>query len=150
MSMEPRKAKGIWKGTLLEGRGTVDAGSSAFTDLPYTWKSRTEDADGLTSPEEMLAAAHAQCFAMSVAHTLKTAYGLEPVRVTVEARCTLEQQGGGFRITRMELQARGLVPGMDAARFAEALRKADETCPVSNALRSGMAVQVTGDLEPER
>jgi len=150
MGIEPRKAKVIWKGSLPEGRGTVDAGSAAFTDLPYTWKSRTQDSEGLTSPEEMIAAAHAQCFAMSVAHTLKSAYGIDPVRVTVEARCTLEQQGKGFKITRMELHARGVVPDMDAARFAEALRKADEGCPVSNALRPSVAIQVTGDLEPEQ
>jgi osmotically inducible protein OsmC len=148
MKPEARVAKVVWRGNLLEGRGTMEAGSGAFSDLPYTWKSRTEDSDGKSSPEELLAAAHAQCLAMSIAHTLSQSHRVEAERIAVEARCNLVERGGGFKIDRMQLLVSAQVEGIDEAAFREVVRKAEQSCPVSNAIRNNVQISVEARLEP--
>ncbi len=141
-----RRAETVWEGNLTRGHGTLHLGSGAAGTLPVTWASRTERADGKTSPEELIAAAHASCYAMAFSNTLATA-GKTPERLTVNAVCTLEQVEGAFKITTMTLTVQGRVPGMDAASFEEAARKAEQGCPVSNVLRSGLKIQLHAELE---
>jgi osmotically inducible protein OsmC len=141
-----RRAETIWEGNLIKGHGTLHLGSGAVDQLPVTWASRTERSDGKTSPEELIAAAHASCFAMAFSNTLATA-GNTPERLDVNAVCTLEQVDGKFQITTMALTVRGKVPGLDAAGFEEAARKAEQGCPVSNLLRNGLKIQLHAELE---
>ena len=93
-----RRADAAWTGSLFEGHGNVSVDSQAFTKLPITWASRTGNADGVTSPEELLAAAHASCFSMALSLVLDEA-GTPPEQLTVNATCALEQRHDGFRIT---------------------------------------------------
>ncbi|MEO7443544.1 MAG: OsmC family peroxiredoxin, partial [Acidimicrobiales bacterium] len=114
--MADRKASAIWQGDLFKGQGTVSATSSGlFTDAGVTWASRTEAPDQ-TSPEELIAAAHAACFCMALSNELSSR-GNEPARLAVEAVCTFE----GGKITTMALGVTAEVPGADGAALAEAL-----------------------------
>ncbi len=140
-----RRAEAIWEGNLLQGHGSVHAGSGAFGELPISWPARTERPDGKTSPEELIAA-HAGCYAMAFSNTLASG-GHTPQRLTVNATCTFEQIEGGFKIGSVTLDVRGKVPGMDAASFAQAAQKAEQGCPVSNALRNNVAIRVNAHLE---
>ncbi len=108
-----RRAEVEWQGSLIQGSGTiVSVGSGALQNLPVTWASRTERSDGKTSPEELLAAAHAACFAMAFSHGLAQA-GTTAERLHVNATCTFEQVEGGFKVSTMVLDVRGKVPGLD-------------------------------------
>jgi osmotically inducible protein OsmC len=111
-----------------------------------TWASRTERPDGKTSPEELIAAAHAGCYAMALALTL-TGEGKSPESLRVTAVCTLEEVEGKPKITRMDLEVRGKVPGLDTAGFEQAAQKAEQLCPVSNAIRNSVAIQLSAHLE---
>ena len=143
MSKAERKAEVKWNGSLLKGAGTITrTGSGAFGDLPVTWAARTENSDGKTSPEELLAAAHASCFSMQFASVLSKA-GHEPEELNVSATCTFEPP----KITTMELQVRGRVTGLDQEEFQRLAEDAGEKCPVSNALRNNLNIQVTARLE---
>ena len=143
-----RTATVTWNGTLAQGAGTVSAGSSElFTDLPVSWSSRTEGVDGRTSPEELLAAAHASCFAMALSHELSQG-GHAPERLSVAASCTIDQVEGGFGITKSDLKVRGVVPGVDADAFQAAAQAAGEGCPVSGALSGNVDISVEAELEP--
>ncbi len=140
--MAERKASATWEGDLSAGKGTVSAESSSlFTGADVTWASRTEDPGGMTSPEELIAAAHASCFCMAFSNELSTR-GHTPTRLGVSATSTFE----GGKITRMVLDVEAQVPGIDDALFQEALAAAEESCPVSNALRSNVDIQVTARL----
>jgi osmotically inducible protein OsmC len=142
-----RTATVTWNGDLASGTGTVTAGTSGrFTDLPISWGSRTEAAEGRTSPEELLAAAHASCFAMALSHELSQS-GHPPEKLSVGASCTIEPVEGGFGITRSELKVRGAVPGIDADAFQTAAQAAGEGCPVSGALRGNVEISVDAELE---
>ena len=126
-----RRARCVWTGTLTEGEGKVTAETSGlFTEAPVTWASRSEKSGGKTSPEELLAAAHAACFSMALSNGLSKA-GTPPDRLEVSATCTF-QPGEG--VTSMRLEVVGTVPGADAAAFAQAAETAKENCPVSKAL----------------
>jgi osmotically inducible protein OsmC len=142
-----RRAEAVWTGSLFEGSGTVSAGSGAFAGLPVTWVSRTRDADGRTSPEELLAAAHAGCFSMAFSLVLAEA-GAPPEKLNVAATCAFEQVPDGFAITTVELEVRGRVQGLDPVRFQQAAERAAEICPVSNALKGNVDVRLTARLEP--
>jgi lipoyl-dependent peroxiredoxin len=112
-----------------------------------TWASRTEQPDGKTSPEELIAAAHASCFAMAFALVLgenKT----PPHRVRVSAGCTLDEVDGAPRITTVELTVRAQVPGLDATDLERTVARAAELCPVSNALHGNVEVNVRSELVP--
>jgi len=142
-----RRADVVWEGDLLHGSGTiVSVGSGALGALPVTWASRTERSDGKTSPEELIAAAHAACYAMAFSHTLAQA-GTPAERLSVSATCTFEQVEGGFKISTMDLDVRGKVPGLDEAGFEKAAQQAEQGCPVSNALRNNVQIRVNAHLE---
>jgi lipoyl-dependent peroxiredoxin len=143
--MAERRGHAVWHGNLLEGSGTVDAASGAVSGQEVTWKARTEGSDTVTSPEELIAAAEAACFAMALSHALASA-GHEPEEVEVDAVCTFGPVEGGFAITRMALDVRAAVPGIDQAAFEGVLAEAEEGCPVSNALRGNVEIDVRGRL----
>lgn len=137
--MADREARATWHGDLFKGSGTVSATSSGlFTEAPVTWASRTERADGHTSPEELMAAAQAACFCMAFSNELSSR-GNEPARLDVEATCTFE----GGKVTTMVLQVRADVPGADDPAITEALSAAEQSCPVTNALRNNVDIVVT-------
>ncbi|HEU5384135.1 MAG TPA: OsmC family peroxiredoxin [Ktedonobacteraceae bacterium] len=141
-----RRAEMTWNGTLARGQGEVKVGSGVGEVLPMTWASRTEQPDGKTSPEELLAAAHAGCYAMALALTLAEG-GTPPERLQVSAICTLEEVEQKPTITRMELAVVGTVAGMDAAGFEQAAHQAEQLCPVSNALHHNVVIQLHAHLE---
>lgn len=129
--MTTRKAHARWEGSIKEGKGTVDLGSGAFKGK-YSFTSRFEDGAG-TNPEELVAAAHASCFAMALSLILGKA-GFKPDHVDATAYVTIAQQGGGFRITQSRLVCEARVPGIDQATFAGHAESAKANCPVSQAL----------------
>lgn len=142
-----RRAEVEWQGSLIQGSGKlVSVGSGAIGNLPVTWASRTERSDGKTSPEELIAAAHAACYAMAFSHALAQA-GNPAERLTVDATCTFEQVEGGFKISTMALDVHGKVPGLDQAGFEKLAQQAEQGCPVSNALRNNVAISVNAHLE---
>ena len=141
-----RRAEATWEGNLFQGHGSVHVGSGAIGELPISWPARTEHPNGKTSPEELIAAAHAGCYAMAFSNTLANE-GYPPQRLTVNATCTFEQVEGGFKIGSITLNVHGKVPGMDATGFAQAAQKAEQGCPVSNALRNNVAIHVNAHLE---
>jgi osmotically inducible protein OsmC len=129
--MTERTANVTWTGSLMEGGGTIESvGSGAFGPLDVTWASRAEEPAGRTSPEELIAAAHAACFSMALSHGLAQA-GTPPERLEVSATVTFVP---GTGITKSALRVRGTVPGMDEAAFVEAAEAAKAGCPVSKAL----------------
>jgi osmotically inducible protein OsmC len=136
-----RHATVDWKGTLTEGRGELKAGTGAFT-LPVTFPQRIGEPEGGTSPEELIAAAHATCYAMVVANTLAKA-GTSTNGTRVTCTVTGERSDAGLKVTtsKLEVVASGLT-GMDAATFEKTAREAEGKCPVSNALRGSVAIDV--------
>ena len=147
MPTAERRAEVTWDGSLTQGKGQiVKTGSGALNDLPITWASRVERSDGRTSPEELIAAAHAACYAMAFSHTLSQA-GTPPEQLNVTAVCALELGAGGLKIVSMALDVHGKVPGLDQAGFEQAAHTAEQGCPVSNALRGGLTITVQATLE---
>ena len=141
--MADRTASAVWQGDLFEGSGTVSAVTTGlFTDAGVTWAARTADPGGKTSPEELLAAAHAACFCIALSNELSSR-GHPPARLEVQATCTFEPGKG---VTTMALDVSAEVPGVDEAGFREGLDAAVESCPVSNALRGNVDIQVDGTL----
>ena len=145
MSIALRKAEVVWDGTLARGVGALSTASGAL-ELPVTWASRTERPDGKTSPEELIAAAHASCFAMALALVLGENQ-TPPERLTVTAACTLDEVDGAPRITTIELTVRARVPRLDTAGLQRNVAQAADLCPVSNALRGNVAITVRDELE---
>lgn len=144
MAAESR-AQAVWEGDLVHGGGRVRPGSGSFPEQGLTWASRTQRSAGKTSPEELIAAAHAGCYAMAFSNTLATR-GTPPARLEVSAVCTFEVGAGGARISTMDLTVRGKVPGMDRATFAQVAQEAEKGCPVSNALRGNVEIRVNAEL----
>ena len=141
--MADRSARARWHGDLFEGSGTVSAVSSGlFTDAGVTWASRTEEPGGATSPEELIAAAQAACFCMALSNELSSR-GHTPARLEVEATCSFEPGKG---VTTMVIDVTADVPDTDEADFREGLDAAEESCPVSNALRGNVDIQVRARL----
>ncbi|HXV58881.1 MAG TPA: OsmC family peroxiredoxin [Gaiellaceae bacterium] len=140
-----RHAEVSWQGSLLEGSGTIErVGSAAFGPLDVTWASRTEDETrGRTSPEELIAAAHASCFSMALAHGLAGA-GSAPERLHTRADVTF-QPGPG--ITGIVITVRGRVPGLDEDAFRAAAEDAVRNCPVSQALAAVPEISLDAALE---
>jgi len=142
-----RRADAVWEGDLIHGKGTVTASTSkAFENLAVTWASRTEAADGRTSPEELVASAHASCFAMAFSFGLANA-GTPPQRLEVSATVTFDKVGEGFKVVSSALTVRGRVPGLDAAGFAKAAEGAKDNCPISVALKGNVALSVEATLD---
>ncbi len=148
MPMAERRAEVVWEGNLVQGKGTITStGSGAFAGgLPVTWASRVERSDGRTSPEELIAMAHASCYAMALSHTLNEA-GTPPERLLVSAVVTVEQVPGGIKVGESRLDVRGRVPGIDQAKFEEMAKKGEQGCPISNALRGNVEIKLNATLE---
>ena len=147
MAMAERRASVVWEGTLREGSGVLTAESSGVLErTPVTWASRTEEADGRTSPEELLAAAHASCFSMALSGAL-TRRHTPAERLEVTATCSLDRIEGALKVTRMHLSVRGKVSGIDAAIFREAAEGAKRDCPVSGALAGNVEISLEAELE---
>lgn len=148
MTEKYRKAGVLWTGDLKNGNGIVSTESKALFEQPFTYRMRFEDEPG-TNPEELIAAAHASCFSMSVASTLAK-NGYNPVRTDTTATCTFgPKDGGGFRISAMQLHVRAEVPGIDVDTFEQMIEEADRNCPVSNLLRNGLEIQIDATLVQE-
>lgn len=145
MSAE-KKATATWEGNLTEGKGEiVSVTSGAFKNLAVTWKARTSSASPETSPEELIAAAHAACYSMALSNELNK-LGKPPARLESSAVCTFETEGGA-RISSISLQVKGRVPGIDPSGFAKAAEAAKLGCPVSKALKGNVEISLTADLE---
>lgn len=140
------RASATWVGDLIKGSGTVAPGSGAFAELPVTWASRTARSAGKTSPEELIAAAQASCYAMAFANTLAQR-GTPPTRLAVSAVCSFEVGSAGAKITTMDIDVAGQVPGLDQATFARVADEAERGCPVANALRGNVQIKVSAKLE---
>ncbi len=147
MAVAERKAETTWNGDLLQGNGVLSTGSSGILkETPVTWATRTEAPEGKTSPEEMLAAAHASCYAMAFSGALGRR-GTPPERLHVIAVASLDRVEGAMKVTKMDLNVRGRVPGLDQSAFEEAARTAEQGCPISNAIRNNVEITVNATLE---
>lgn len=141
-----RRADVVWTGSLLDGSGVVSASTSkAFSSLPVTWASRTEAAEGRTSPEELVAAAHASCYAMAFSAGLGR-NGTPPTSLEVSATVTFDKLEAGWKVVSSALTVRGTVPGLDAATFRDLAEKAKDGCPISGALRGNVELSVSAEL----
>jgi lipoyl-dependent peroxiredoxin len=143
-NMPTRHSSAEWKGGLRNGSGKVVVGKGVF-EGSYSFASRFETGTG-TNPEELIAAAHAGCLSMALAAGLERA-GTPAERVTTRAAATLDKVGDAFRITKMHLEVRARVPGVSAAAFKEAAEKAKDGCPISNALKGNVALELDAQLE---
>ncbi len=142
-----RTAEVTWSGDLSSGNGTVSAVSSGtFSDLPVTWAARTETPGGMTSPEELVAAAHASCYAMAFSGRLGRA-GTPPQRLSVSAEVTFDKLDDGWKVVSSALRVRGVVPGMSAEDFIASAEAAKDGCPISGALKGNVALSVDAALE---
>ncbi len=139
-----RHAEVTWRGSLFEGEGRIEqVGSGAFGPLDVTWASRAEEPDGRTSPEELIAAAHASCFSMALSLVLAEG-GNPPDELKTTADVTFVP---GTGITKIALTVRGRVPGLDEAGFREAAEDAKDNCPVSQALAAVGDISVEATFE---
>ena len=142
-----RTATVTWNGNLATGSGTVSAGTSQlFTDLPVSWAARTEAPAGQTSPEELLAAAHASCFSMQLSVGLDRA-GTPPDHLHVSASVTFDKVGDAWTVTTSQLEVVGVVPGIDEAAFEAAAQAAKDGCPISRALAGNVELSVSATLD---
>ncbi len=146
MALAKRRAEVGWKGTLEEGRGSFTVGSWMVGEVPVTWSSRTSPEEVSTSPEELMAAAHASCYAMALSLVLAER-GTPPENIDVQAACTLDRVSEGLRITTMNLDVRGRVRTLDAESFQDAAEYAHQICPVSNALKDNVEIRINTTLE---
>jgi osmotically inducible protein OsmC len=142
-----RDAIVTWEGNVARGSGTISGATGAFEGLPYSLATRIERPDGKTSPEELLAAAHAACFAMSLASEL-TGAGSPPEHLDVRATVTLDEvEGGSHQIVSSELLARARVTGVDRASFQELAERASGGCPLTALIAASAQVTVKATLE---
>jgi lipoyl-dependent peroxiredoxin len=143
-----RRADVTWTGDLVSGKGTVSGTSSgAFKQLEVSWARRSEpDANGVTSPEELLAAAHAACYAMAFSAGLARA-GSPPEELNVSATVTFDRVGDGFKVVSSALEVRGHVHGIDEDAFYKAAEAAKDGCPISGALKGNVELSVKATLE---
>ena len=139
MALNKDRANATWEGSVTEGGGRVAVASGAFPEQEITLKRRTEGGSGRTSPEELIAAAHAACYAMALSAALSR-NNTPPDKLDVSAEVSLERGESGLKITKSELSVRGSVPGVDAAKFDEIAKTAEQSCPVSNALRGSLEI----------
>jgi osmotically inducible protein OsmC len=151
MALAHREATVVWEGSLGGGHGAVTGGGS-LGGTTVDWAATEQDAGETTSPEQLLAAAEAGCYAMTLALAL-TRRGHPAQRLEVAAACELDRTGGDdpheYAITELSLDVHGVVDGIDEATFVEVARHADEQCPISNALRGSVEVRVNARLRGE-
>ena len=133
-----RKAKAVWRGTGRAGGGKLSTESGVLVETPYSFRTRFENEKG-TNPEELIAAAHAGCFSMTLAFVLEGA-GCTPAELNVAAAVTIEPEGQGFRISHSALTLRAKVPGLDDVAFARMVGDAEKNCPVSKALNAAITL----------
>ena len=137
-------ASTVWEGNLTRGSGRTTPGSGAFGEVEVTWASRTSRSAGKTSPEELLAAAHAACYCMALSNVLDEG-GNAPERL--EATATVTVDPAGPAVTTSHVVVRGRVPGIDQAAFEEAAKAAGEGCPISGAIKGNVDISVDATLE---
>ncbi len=140
-------ATATWEGDLINGHGTTSSASGVFRDANLSWKARTEGVAAHTTPEELLAAAHASCFSMALSHALAQA-GKPATRL--ETTCVVTfgpKSGGGFEVKSSKLTVKGRVPGIDAAKFGELAAGAKDGCPISGIMKNNVEMSVDAQLE---
>src|SRR5207253_8781849 len=141
-----REARAVWNGDLMSGSGAVRAvASGKFADLPVSWSDRTEAPGGKTSPEELLATAHASCVAMALSAGLARA-GTPPKRLEVSSKVTFDKVGDNWTVVSSDLDVKGQVPGADAEKFKAAAEGARDNCPVSRAFKGNVKLSVNATL----
>jgi len=146
MADQQRRADAVWEGSLAQGSGVVTLTSSGVAEaLPVTWASRTERSNGKTSPEELVAAAHASCYCMALSSDLSDA-GTPPEKLEVSAIVTFAQIEGGWKVGSSVLTVKGTVPGIDEVAFKAAAEEAKDGCPVSGALKGNAKLSVEATL----
>jgi osmotically inducible protein OsmC len=145
MPIAERTATCSWDGDLAHGSGMVTGASGGLGELPVTWASRTERSAGRTSPEELVAAAHASCFSMALSSELSKG-GNPPDHLEVTAKVTLDERNGAPTVTTSVLTVNGRVPGIDQATFEAAASGAGKDCPISRAL-GGVEITVQATLQ---
>jgi lipoyl-dependent peroxiredoxin len=138
-------AQAVWQGDLPSGKGTVSTTSGILDGQEVAWATRVERTADTTSPEELLAAAHAACFAMAFSHALAQD-GSTAERLEVVATTSFDRVGEGYRVTSSNLVVRGRVPGIEEARFAELANEAGEGCPISQAIAGNVEITVDASL----
>jgi osmotically inducible protein OsmC len=139
-----RRAHVVWEGDLAGGNGRLtEESSGVIQETPVTWSSRVESPEGKTSPEELIASAHATCYAMSLSNIL-AGKDAPPVRLEVDAVCTFDDEQ--IKITTVDLDVRGEVPALSEEEFESAAREANQNCPVSNALRGNVEIRLNTRL----
>jgi lipoyl-dependent peroxiredoxin len=142
--MPTRNAQAEWNGNLMRGSGRLSVGSGAV-DVPYSFKSRFEEGQSATNPEELIGAAHAGCFTMALVAQLSSA-GFTPNRVHTDASVTIDKVSDGFSISGIELRTSAEVPGLDDSAFQKYASDAKQNCPVSKAL-AGTRIGLQATLE---
>jgi len=140
------RAEAVWDGDLPQGRGRVKGTSGGLAEMSVSWAARSGAASGLTTPEELLAAAHAACYAMALSGGLGR-MKKPPQRLQVSATATFDKVGEGWKVTTMELSVIGKVPGISATEFEAAAKAAAEGCPISGALKGNVTVTHSAKLE---
>lgn len=141
-----RVAQAVWEGRVATGSGTIAGRSSGAFDVDYSEPARVGDPDGRSSPEELVAAAHAGCFAMSLAAEISKLH-VEPRRISVEATCVMDEvEGRGHLVVASNLEVEADVPGLDESAFHEAVERADAGCPISTLIRCSAPVSVQAEL----
>jgi len=146
MALVERTAKITWSGDVQKGGGTLNlATSGAGGELPISLPTRAGEANGETSPEELIAASHAGCYAMAFSNVLTQA-GNPPQKLEVSATVGLEREGAGFKLSGSKLVARGTVEGVDDAQFAQYAKQAEQACPISNAIRGNVEIELDASL----
>ena len=141
-----RTASAVWNGNLREGKGVVSSESGVLSKEAYTFGTRFENKPG-TNPEELIAAAQAACYSMAFAHTLAQK-GYKPESISTNTTCTLVSlKEGGFKISKLHLNVTGKVPEIDDETFKEVAREAEQGCPVANAFRGCVELEVVASLQ---
>ncbi len=141
-----RTAHATWSGDLLKGSGVVSATSSdAFSQLPVSWAARTETSGGKTSPEELVASAHAACYSMALSAGLGRA-GTPPTKLEVDATVTFDQVDGGWKVASSALKVVAQIDGIEEAAFVAAAEAAKDGCPISQALKGNVELSVEASL----
>ena len=144
--MAEKTASAVWNGTLADGSGSVSTASGVLSNSGLSWKVRTSDSNEATTPEELVAAAHAACYAMAFSYALGNA-GTPAESLDVTAKVGFgPNPGGGMKVTSSKLHVKGKVPGLDGAAFAQAATDAEKSCPISNALRGNVDITVDAEL----
>jgi lipoyl-dependent peroxiredoxin len=139
------KASAVWTGSLKEGKGTISTGTGVLKNANYSFATRFEGAESGTTPEEMIAAAHASCFSMALGAQLGSA-GLTPERIETQAAVTLAKTDGGFAVTKIALTTTAKVPGASQEQFNEAAQNAKSGCPISKLFANNTQIELDAKL----